>query len=67
MKTNSKKIVVCREKEYQIIKQRVESFLTHGTSSNLYVTGVPGSGKTHVIKNVLHALQQPFSMINCAV
>lgn len=62
----SEKTVIGREKEYLEIKKQLETFLEIGTSSILFLTGVPGSGKTYTVMNVLDHIQAMFSYVNTA-
>ncbi|KAL6121658.1 orc1 [Nucleospora cyclopteri] len=42
--------VKCREKEYQQIKSAINTFISNKNGSILYISGVPGSGKTHCVQ-----------------
>ena len=57
--------VTGREKEYDALQKRVADFLKTSKSSLVFLTGVPGSGKTHVAKKALASLRSSF--INCSV
>ncbi|XP_014380924.1 origin recognition complex subunit 1 [Alligator sinensis] len=48
----------CREKEFQDIYNFVESKLIDGTGGCMYISGVPGTGKTATVHEVIHCLQQ---------
>lgn len=55
-----------REAEFDRIKKQVDSFLKYQNNSILYLTGVPGSGKTHTTLTLLNYLEIPYSYINCS-
>ncbi|XP_054835219.1 origin recognition complex subunit 1 [Eublepharis macularius] len=48
----------CREKEFQDIYNFIESKLIDGTAGCMYISGVPGTGKTATVHEVIHCLQQ---------
>ncbi|XP_019386972.1 PREDICTED: origin recognition complex subunit 1 [Crocodylus porosus] len=48
----------CREKEFQDIYNFVESKLIDGTGGCMYISGVPGTGKTATVHEAIHCLQQ---------
>ncbi|KAF6110458.1 origin recognition complex subunit 1 [Phyllostomus discolor] len=48
----------CREKEFQDIYNFVESKLLDHTGGCMYISGVPGTGKTATVHEVIHCLQQ---------
>ncbi|TFK10195.1 Origin recognition complex subunit 1 [Platysternon megacephalum] len=48
----------CREEEFQDIYNFVESKLIDGTGGCMYVSGVPGTGKTVTVHEVIRCLQQ---------
>ncbi|KAM9542067.1 origin recognition complex subunit 1 [Guaruba guarouba] len=48
----------CREEEYQDIYNFVESKLIDGTGGCMYISGVPGTGKTATVREVMRCLQQ---------
>ncbi|XP_054428366.1 origin recognition complex subunit 1 [Pteronotus mesoamericanus] len=48
----------CREKEFQDIYNFVESKLLDRTGGCMYISGVPGTGKTATVHEVMHSLQQ---------
>ncbi|NWQ62081.1 ORC1 protein, partial [Neopipo cinnamomea] len=48
----------CREEEFQDIYNFVESKLTDGTGGCMYISGVPGTGKTATVHEVIHCLQR---------
>lgn len=48
----------CREKEFQDIYNFVESKLLDRTGGCMYISGVPGTGKTATVHEVIHCLQQ---------
>ncbi|NWH87739.1 ORC1 protein, partial [Aegithalos caudatus] len=48
----------CREEEFQDIYNFVESKLIDGTGGCMYISGVPGTGKTATVHEVMRCLQQ---------
>lgn len=48
----------CREQEFQDIYSFVESKLLDGTGGCMYISGVPGTGKTATVNEVIRCLQQ---------
>lgn len=48
----------CREQEFQNIYSFVESKLLDGTGGCMYISGVPGTGKTATVHEVIRCLQQ---------
>ncbi|NXN07172.1 ORC1 protein, partial [Indicator maculatus] len=48
----------CREEEFQDIYNFVESKLIDGTGGCMYISGVPGTGKTATVHEVVRSLQQ---------
>uniref|UniRef100_A0A8B9TKK3 Origin recognition complex subunit 1 n=1 Tax=Anas platyrhynchos TaxID=8839 RepID=A0A8B9TKK3_ANAPL len=48
----------CREEEFQDIYNFVESKLMDGTGGCMYISGVPGTGKTATVHEVIRCLQQ---------
>ncbi|XP_053928360.1 origin recognition complex subunit 1 [Cuculus canorus] len=48
----------CREEEFQDIFNFVESKLIDGTGGCMYISGVPGTGKTATVHEVIRRLQQ---------
>ncbi|KAM6456446.1 origin recognition complex subunit 1 isoform 2-T3 [Liasis olivaceus] len=48
----------CREKEFQDICNFIESKLLNGTGGCMYISGVPGTGKTATVHEAIHYLQQ---------
>ncbi|EOB14977.1 Origin recognition complex subunit 1 [Nosema bombycis CQ1] len=55
-----------REKEYKILKSYISKFMNDGISTSLYISGVPGSGKTFTLKNVLEDMKIDFYYLNVA-
>ncbi|CAF94103.1 unnamed protein product, partial [Tetraodon nigroviridis] len=47
----------CREQEFQDIYSFVESKITDGTGGCMYISGVPGTGKTATVHEVIRCLQ----------
>lgn len=58
--------VVCREEEYSDLRGHVNAFLETEESSIVYVSGVPGSGKTYTVCRLLDAEQIPHAFANAA-
>ncbi|XP_074077540.1 origin recognition complex subunit 1 [Macrotis lagotis] len=48
----------CREQEFHDIYNFVESKLLDGTGGCMYISGVPGTGKTAIVHEVVRCLQQ---------
>ncbi|XP_072275745.1 origin recognition complex subunit 1 [Pyxicephalus adspersus] len=48
----------CREQEYQDVYNFVESKLIDGTGGCMYISGVPGTGKTATVHEVIRSLQR---------
>ncbi|XP_028856628.1 origin recognition complex subunit 1 [Denticeps clupeoides] len=48
----------CREQEFQDIYNFVESKVIDGTGGCMYISGVPGTGKTATVHEVIRCLQQ---------
>ncbi|XP_042317433.1 origin recognition complex subunit 1 isoform X2 [Sceloporus undulatus] len=48
----------CREKEFQDICNFIESKLIDGTGGCMYISGVPGTGKTATVHEAIRYLQQ---------
>ncbi|XP_040897248.1 origin recognition complex subunit 1 isoform X2 [Toxotes jaculatrix] len=48
----------CREQEFQDIYSFVESKIIDGTGGCMYISGVPGTGKTATVHEVMRCLQQ---------
>uniref|UniRef100_A0A6J0TC97 Origin recognition complex subunit 1 n=1 Tax=Pogona vitticeps TaxID=103695 RepID=A0A6J0TC97_9SAUR len=48
----------CREKEFQDIYNFIESKLINETGGCMYISGVPGTGKTATVHEAIHYLQQ---------
>ncbi|NWX49199.1 ORC1 protein, partial [Steatornis caripensis] len=48
----------CREEEFQDIYNFVESKLIDATGGCMYISGVPGTGKTATVHEVIRSLQQ---------
>ncbi|KAM6938234.1 origin recognition complex subunit 1 [Lycodopsis pacificus] len=47
----------CREQEFQDIYSFVESKIVDGTGGCMYISGVPGTGKTATVQEVMRCLQ----------
>ncbi|XP_028300106.1 origin recognition complex subunit 1 isoform X2 [Gouania willdenowi] len=47
----------CREQEFQDIYSFVESKIIDGTGGCMYISGVPGTGKTATVQEVIRCLQ----------
>ncbi|KAI4291909.1 origin recognition complex subunit 1 [Pancytospora philotis] len=58
--------VLCREGEYNAISTRINAFLSSSVGQVIYITGVPGSGKTHTVKKILADVSAPLAYVNCS-
>ncbi|XP_072919103.1 origin recognition complex subunit 1 [Hemitrygon akajei] len=54
----------CREQEFQDIYNFVESKVIDGTGGCMYISGVPGTGKTATVHEVMRCLQQAVKQEN---
>ncbi|XP_054593429.1 origin recognition complex subunit 1 isoform X3 [Nothobranchius furzeri] len=52
----------CREQEFQDIYSFVESKILDGTGGCMYISGVPGTGKTATVHEVMRCLQNAADM-----
>ncbi|XP_069794776.1 origin recognition complex subunit 1 isoform X2 [Narcine bancroftii] len=52
------KSLTCREQEFQDIYNFVESKVIDGTGGCMYISGVPGTGKTATVHEVMRCLQR---------
>ncbi|XP_076116266.1 uncharacterized protein LOC143083793 [Mytilus galloprovincialis] len=50
----------CREKEFEDIFSFVESKILDGTGGCMYISGVPGTGKTATVHEVIRALNKAY-------
>ncbi|TBU18896.1 subunit 1 of origin recognition complex [Hamiltosporidium tvaerminnensis] len=61
--------VVSREEEYNILKDYITDFIKSGIGKSIYVSGVPGSGKTYTVTKLLKNIKQKnvfeYLYINC--
>jgi len=48
----------CREEEYNTILEQLETAIDEGTGACIYVSGVPGTGKTATVREVIRTLQE---------
>jgi origin recognition complex subunit 1 len=48
----------CREEEYNTILDQLEQAIDEGTGACIYVSGVPGTGKTATVREVVRALNE---------
>ena len=48
----------CREKEYDQILDFLEGAIDEGTGGCIYISGVPGTGKTATVREVISALRK---------
>ena len=48
----------CREDQYQNIYNFIEDKIKHNTGGCLYISGVPGTGKTATTHEVITALRE---------
>lgn len=60
-------VVIGREKEYKLIKSKITKFLKDGISSTFYISGVPGSGKTHTLNVILNETDRSYIYINAGL
>lgn len=61
------KTVVGRSAEYNFIQNQILSFLNSSVGAVLYITGVPGSGKTYTTIGLLKYLNLDFVYLNCSI
>lgn len=66
VESNLENTVLGRETEYLKLKSQISYFKENSDSSILYLTGVPGSGKTFTVSNVFKNMKIKYSYINCA-
>lgn len=55
-----------RESESKKISQAIKSFTTNERGSTIYISGVPGSGKTFTVQAVLNGGSYEYIYVNCA-
>ena len=48
------KSIIGREAETNYIHEQIVNFVTYGSGNILYISGVPGSGKTHTVLYTIH-------------
>jgi origin recognition complex subunit 1 len=48
----------CREEEYNQILEYLENAIDEGTGACIYISGVPGTGKTATVREVIRALNE---------
>jgi origin recognition complex subunit 1 len=48
----------CREEEYNTILEQLELSIDEGTGACIYVSGVPGTGKTATVREVVRSLNE---------
>ena len=48
----------CREQEYNQILDYLEAAIDEGTGACIYISGVPGIGKTATVREVVRALNE---------
>lgn len=65
-KIDGAETVVGRESEYSCILKQIQSFHKYEQSCILYITGVPGSGKTFTTLSLLNYLEYDYNYLNCA-
>ncbi|KAI9034392.1 P-loop containing nucleoside triphosphate hydrolase protein [Hyaloraphidium curvatum] len=52
------KALPCREREFEEIESYVEEAILDGSGSCIYISGVPGNGKTATVTRVIDSLQE---------
>lgn len=57
-------VVVGREEEYLKLKRSLDAFMDTGEGGIVYVSGVPGSGKTYTISRLLDSQNVPHLFLN---
>ena len=58
---NLSEFLPCREKEQEAIYKYIKTGLsTKGNYSSLYISGMPGTGKTECVKRVIHVLENQY-------
>ncbi len=67
-KSNTDSGIMGREKEYEMLKNKFNAFIEHKHGSIVYISGVPGSGKTHTVKHLIKKAENLvfISFVNCA-
>ena len=59
---NLSEFLPCREKEQEAIYKYIKTGLsTKGNYSSLYISGMPGTGKTECVKRVIHVLENQYA------
>ena len=48
----------CREEEYNQILEYLEAAIDEGTGCCIYISGVPGTGKTATVREIIRALNE---------
>ena len=68
LQTN-KQIPIGREFEHSYIQNQIEKFIKFGNSNILYISGVPGCGKTYTVNYILNNLGKQIikTFVNCTV
>lgn len=56
--------VVGREAEYKSLHYKLTKFITDEINTTIYISGVPGSGKTHTIKQLIKDLKLEIVYVN---
>ncbi|KAK6089889.1 hypothetical protein P3W45_001092 [Vairimorpha bombi] len=56
--------VIGRENEYKLLKLKIQKFIKDETNTTIYISGVPGSGKTYTLTNIFIDLSIDFIYIN---
>lgn len=59
--------VIAREEEYNTLKKRIMFHLSYGGNACIYITGVPGCGKTHTVRALISRLDCTVIYFNCSL
>ncbi|KAL0265887.1 UNVERIFIED_CONTAM: hypothetical protein PYX00_011604 [Menopon gallinae] len=58
--------VKVRERESRMLAEHLRAFMDDGHGSVVYISGVPGSGKTYTVQKVLCSMLPDHVYVNCA-
>lgn len=56
--------VIGREPEYKLLKLKIQKFMKDEANTTIYISGVPGSGKTHTLTTIFKDLSIDFIYTN---